>query len=666
MFSQTRLFIFFLFMIVGLSAQSQPYFKFGAAKNPNGESILVDSHGLEIAGKKVVPVMGEIHYSRVPERDWKREILKMKAGGVTIISTYVFWIHHEMTEGNWDWSGNKNLRKFAQICKECHMPLVLRIGPFCHGEVYQGGVPSWILEKLSKRMQKPRSLTKVWIEATGKLYENILAQVEGQLWKNGGSIIGIQLENESRGPWQYLQTLKDMAIKAGFDVPFYTRTGWPKLNGNEKFGEMLPLYGDYADGFWDKKLTDMPGDYPKAFQMKASQVSATIATETFSTDELTDAKKEVSMESKLSYPYLTCELGGGMMTSYHRRINIFDKDALALAVCKVGSGSNLPGYYMYHGGTNPYYEGHSMAEKQDTPFRFTSNNDMPYMSYDFQSPLGEVGQVNESFHRTRMFHQFLADWGDELSQTDAKIINATTAERGCFTFFNNYVRISNPSGLSYVRDDKVPAQPFCKIGKKTYYVEIPGLTPQGIKNVLSYEKAKRAFKVNGKLRYAKHEGGILYQDGRKVVEEWWEKKLPIPFEVVNKECKARIVELGNAGVAAMPTDSAFNDAAVYTFDNSLLEVKKANAEDLFIRINYRGDVCRVYADGQLVEDNFWNGKGFYVRVADIKGKKVEIKILPLTKTDLIYLQQEQRDELAAVDKYLISLDGIELIQRCTK
>ena len=161
-------------------------------------------------------------------------------------------------------------------------------------------------------------------------------------------------------------------------------------------------------------------------------------------------------------------------------------------------------------------------------------------------------------------------------------------------------------------------------------------------------------------------GGILYQDGRKVVEEWWEKKLPIPFEVVNKECKARIVELGNAGVAAMPTDSAFNDAAVYTFDNSLLEVKKANAEDLFIRINYRGDVCRVYADGQLVEDNFWNGKGFYVRVADIKGKKVEIKILPLTKTDLIYLQQEQRDELAAVDKYLISLDGIELIQRCTK
>jgi hypothetical protein len=39
--------------------------------------------------------MGEFHYSRYPESEWESEILKMKAGGVQIVSTYVIWIHHE-------------------------------------------------------------------------------------------------------------------------------------------------------------------------------------------------------------------------------------------------------------------------------------------------------------------------------------------------------------------------------------------------------------------------------------------------------------------------------------------------------------------------------------------------------------------------------------------
>ena len=49
--------------------------------------------------------MGEMHYSRVPAAEWREELLKMKAGGVEIVATYVFWIHHEEIEGQWDWSG---------------------------------------------------------------------------------------------------------------------------------------------------------------------------------------------------------------------------------------------------------------------------------------------------------------------------------------------------------------------------------------------------------------------------------------------------------------------------------------------------------------------------------------------------------------------------------
>ena len=350
-----------LLSLLPLCSMAQEKFSFGTKTNPQGVTFEVDSRGFIVGGKHVLPVMGEIHFSRVPATEWKREIQKMRAGGITIIATYCFWIHHEATEGQWDWSGNKNLRQFLQVCKEENMPVVLRIGPFCHGEVYQGGFPVWIVEKAlsDPKNFKLRSTAPGFLAATKKLYENIFAQAKGLLWKDGGPVVGVQIENECRGPWNYYMSLRDMAINIGYDVPFMTRTGWPKLNGKEEFGKLLPLYGDYADGFWDRTLDDMPGDYPKAFIMKEQRINANIATETFSKKELTDGDSSLStLHSSLTYPYLTCELGGGMMPAYHRRINMSGNEAMPLAICKLGSGSNLPGYYMYHGGTNPYCAEH--------------------------------------------------------------------------------------------------------------------------------------------------------------------------------------------------------------------------------------------------------------------------------------------------------------------
>ncbi|MCI6117902.1 MAG: beta-galactosidase, partial [Prevotella sp.] len=54
-----------------------------------------DSKSLIINGQRVVPVMGEVHFSRIPAEEWKEEVKKMKLGGVTIIATYVFWNHIE-------------------------------------------------------------------------------------------------------------------------------------------------------------------------------------------------------------------------------------------------------------------------------------------------------------------------------------------------------------------------------------------------------------------------------------------------------------------------------------------------------------------------------------------------------------------------------------------
>ncbi len=704
-------------MAVTVSAQNT--FSFGTRVNPQGSVFEVDSRGFIVDGKHKLPVMGEIHYSRVPQADWQREIRKMKAGGITILATYCFWLHHEPQENHWNWSGSNDLHRFLEVCREENMPVILRIGPFCHGEVYHGGMPDWVIEKAQRdpKQYKQRSLAPGFMAATRRLYSNIFAQVNDMLWKDGGPIVGVQIENECRGPWDYYMALKKMALEIGFDAPFYTRTGWPKLNGKETFGEMLPLYSDYADGFWDRSLTDMPGDYPKAFCMKDARISATVATETFGKDALTDSgQQSEGGNGGLTYPYLTCELGGGMMPSYHRRINMTGCEPLPLAVCKLGSGSNLLGYYMYHGGTNPSYDavynfttpsaytpdGHTTAETQAS--LVTNYNDMPLMTYDFQCPLGEMGQPNlNAFHQTRWLHQFLADWGEELSQMDVDTLSEHYARRGCFEFYNDYVRIINEGGRAYVRPVKMPfrghtitadAQPFCKVGDTLYFIPVKGMKPTVIVDgkkcvpykaktfgdiavqVLTEDNARRAYKIDGELVLSANPDGILYKDGNDVICEYWDRDSHwnVDYRQTSEAAAPRTIPMGRQKVAAMPGNEDFQKAAVWSLD--LHDIDDSIVNDCFLEISYSADCARLYADGRLVEDNFWNGKPMLVRmsdlVKDVDGRKVqkqiELRILPLAKDAPIYLQKAQREELQNADatKGLLSLHGIKVIQRVTQ
>lgn len=185
-------------------------FRFGTAVRPDGRTLEVDGTGLLLDGHYILPVMGEIHFTRVPEQDWERELLKMKAGGINIAACYVFWNHHEASEGVFDWSGGHDLRRFLETARACGLDVVLRVGPFCHGEVYLGGIPEWIVDKAAADPEHYalRTTAPGFLEAVRRLYGQVGEQARGLLWKDGGPVIGVQVDNESSGPWPYLTALK--------------------------------------------------------------------------------------------------------------------------------------------------------------------------------------------------------------------------------------------------------------------------------------------------------------------------------------------------------------------------------------------------------------------------------------------------------------------------
>jgi beta-galactosidase len=96
-----------------------------------------------------------------------------------------------------------------------------------------------------------------------KYYQEVGQQLKGLLWKDGGRVIGIQLENEyssraQNGGAGHISTLKRLAIEAGLDVPLYTVTGWD--NATYPPREVIPVFGGYPDEFWSGSLQELPPD----------------------------------------------------------------------------------------------------------------------------------------------------------------------------------------------------------------------------------------------------------------------------------------------------------------------------------------------------------------------------------------------------------------------
>ncbi len=106
-----------------------------AGRSPGRSTLSVNSSSLMLDGRPWMPVMGEFHFSRYPQRYWEEEILKMKAGGIQIVSTYIFWIHHEEIEGQLDWMGQRDLRTFVELCARHGLYVFPRVGPWAHGKV---------------------------------------------------------------------------------------------------------------------------------------------------------------------------------------------------------------------------------------------------------------------------------------------------------------------------------------------------------------------------------------------------------------------------------------------------------------------------------------------------------------------------------------------------
>lgn len=653
-------------------------------------------------GEPYTIIAGELHYSRVPRYRWKETLLKMRALGLNTVSTYVFWNYHEEEKGNFDFTGNNDVAEFLRICKSVNMPCILRIGPWCHGEVVRGGFPKRIDKLKGKRSNNEKYLNEVRDFWT-RLYDEVEPFLDGE------SVNGIQLENEYNGSIDHIKALRKIAEEIGYKTPFFTMTAWPTGKADNDF---LPMFGGYPDAPWSSIKAPLKPN--NRFAIAPNKVSEEIGMDLHT-------NKTANTDSFASIPYASCEIGPGNQVTQHRRPYISTKDGYGVGFAKFASGVNFLGYYMFCGGANPNTRLLQESKKTGYP------NNYQIIDYDFQAPISRYGVVKPHGHLLRLMHLFTKEFDKNVCTKQVFFPNYNYNNPADISFLKCSVRM-NENGEGYffsgayeksieykdfkdvnvhikydgkqidlptidvkagsmffypfnltvddVKFDYILAQPIAKVNKDgetvCYFMECEGLEPwcciDGVRRkleiddvgikinnvrviVLSRKEAMRLYVFDGKPHFS---SGTVYKDHNKIYCEQVTDN-DLKSEIAFKECSKK----------KLPYDYYLYSRGRRTYyelrlPKDILE----NRFDVALEFYFEGLNLQVFSGNTLINDYFNIDKKFVMNLRDYKeylekDNVLIIKAVPKTKFGVSNVYNEIPIPLRSTKMHIISAKVIE-------
>lgn len=328
-----------------------------------------------INNKKVKLISGALHYFRVVPEYWRDRLEKLKALGCNTVETYIPWNFHEVKEGVFDFTHNKDIARFTEIAHELGLYVILRPSPYICAEWEFGGLPAWLLKYPNIRV---RSNCEIFLNAVDKYYEELFKHIYKLQTTQGGPVIMMQIENEygSFGDnKKYLKNLKNMMIKHGCEVPLFT-----------------------SDGGW-KEVLDAGTIIDEDVLPTANFGSRT--------REQFGNLKTFMEQNNLEKPLMCMEFWMGWFSNWGLEFKRRDAQDAAneLDILLEMGHVNM---YMYHGGTNfGFYNG--------TCYR---DEILPQItSYDYDALINEHGEITDKYNKFKAVIE---------KHTDIKHVDFTT------------------------------------------------------------------------------------------------------------------------------------------------------------------------------------------------------------------------------------------------
>ena len=353
-------FIFLSFLLSCLSVQGDELNK------PDSTSVsgsfVADDGAFLLNGEPFIIKAAELHYPRIPQPYHENRIKMCKALGMNTICLYVFWNLHEPCEGEFDFDGENDLRRFIELCRDNDMKVILRPGPYVCAEWEMGGLPWWLLKKKDIRL---RERDPYFMQRVDRFMEALAAEVGDLTVAAGGPIIMVQVENEygSYGTDKpYISEMRDILRK--------------------HFGEDVTMFQcDWSSNFINNGLDDL------------------IWTINFGTGADIDRQFAPLKAARPDSPLMCSEFWSGWFDKWGASHETRPADNMVNGIDEMLSKSISFSLYMTHGGTN---FGH-----------WAGANSPGYApdvtSYDYDAPISESGRPTPKYWKLR---EVLAKYAD--------------------------------------------------------------------------------------------------------------------------------------------------------------------------------------------------------------------------------------------------------------
>ncbi|XP_076813676.1 beta-galactosidase-1-like protein 2 [Clavelina lepadiformis] len=314
--------------------------------------LLADEKSFILDGKPFVVLSGAVHYFRMPQEYWRDRLLKMKACGLNTIETYVPWNLHEPEPGRFNFDNNLSLTNFLSLAQELKLLVFLRPGPYICSEWEFGGLPSWLLRD---PVMKVRTTYPPYTKAVVRYFDKLLPMVKPHQYKQGGSIVAFQLDNEYGAYFHdkdYVPFLKKQMERHGIDELLFTSD-----NSEGIFKQTLPgVLKTVNFKHVDNHFKDLKRNQPNA-------------------------------------PLMVMEFWTGWFDWWgekHHTMSVQEFSETLNEILSVGASVN---FYMFYGGTNfgfmngGYHDGH--VYKSDIT------------SYDYDALIAENGDLTPKYHKAK-------------------------------------------------------------------------------------------------------------------------------------------------------------------------------------------------------------------------------------------------------------------------
>ncbi|HEU4409062.1 MAG TPA: beta-galactosidase [Polyangiaceae bacterium] len=225
---------------------------------------------LHVDGRPTLIIAGEYPYYRDRPDRWRAKLQAIRAAGVEVVTCYVPWRHHALdvpvgAPPQFCFASvddNRNVVRFLELAHELGLRVIVKPGPFVHGEIQLGGLPDSVspshapgrepsvsasgAPQLSQGQMLPSALSTEFLHDTQAWLQAVWERVVADRMYPRGPIVAVQVGNEGvysdanqpAGAFDYGAAGARVAARV-------LASRYPTIDAlNQRYGTQHAAYGD--------------------------------------------------------------------------------------------------------------------------------------------------------------------------------------------------------------------------------------------------------------------------------------------------------------------------------------------------------------------------------------------------------------------------------------